>query len=116
MEKTFVVVAAILVGGLIDLGAYRLILGLSSSRLNRPLRAVCGLLIIAAMWVAVPAGAYLVCLSRASGSGGSLAAVLLFIAGFFLVVVFGERGRYLRDLRKLDEQGQQVTDPADGSL
>ncbi len=115
MPKTLTVIAAILVGGLIDLGDYWLMAHLASGRLNRPLRVLCGLLMIAVIWVVVPVGEYYASSSLASASAGYLAACLLFVAGFVMVSFFGERGRYLRDLRKLDGTGQRAANSADDS-
>lgn len=115
MAKAFTVLVVILVGGVIDLGVYRFVAYLSASGLGRRLRLLCGLLAIAVIWVVVPLGGYYACSSRGSASAGYLAAVVLFVAGFMLVTVFGERGEYSRGLRRLGAEDQQVTDPADGS-
>jgi hypothetical protein len=115
MEKTLTVLVAVLVGGLIDLGSYRFMGYLPSSRLSRPLGVLYRLLMMTVIWIGVPVGEYYACSSRASASTGYLAAFLFFTAGFMLVAFFGQRGEYLRGLRKLDEDGQQVTGPGDGS-
>jgi hypothetical protein len=101
--------------GLIDLGIYRLLVYLPPSSLSRPLRVLYGLPMLAALWIGVPVGEYYACSSRASDSTGYLAAFSFFIAGFIVVVIFGQRDEYRRGLRKLDEEDQQVTGPADGS-
>jgi hypothetical protein len=115
MEKTLTVLVAVLVGGLIDLGSYRFMVYLPPSRLSRPLRVLYGLIIIPLIWIGVPVGEYYACSSRASASAGYLAAFSFFIAGIILFGIFGQRAEYLRGLRKLDEEDQQVTGPADGS-
>jgi hypothetical protein len=115
MAKTLTVLMAVLVGGLIDLGSYRFMGYLPSSRLSRPQLVLCRLLMIAVIWIGVPLGEYYACSSRGSASAGYLAAFLFFIAGFMLVAFFGERGQYLHGLRRLDKEDQQVADPADGS-
>jgi len=102
MAKTLTVLMAVLVGGLIDLGSYRLMGYPPSSRLSPPLRVLYRLLMTTVMWIGVPVGEYYACSSRASASAGFLAAFLFFIAGFMLVAFFGQRGEYLRGLRKLD--------------
>ncbi len=114
MAEAFTVLVVILAGGVLDLGAYRFVAYLSSSRLGRPLRLLCGLLAIAVIWVVVPLGGYYACSSRGS-SAGYLAAVVLFVAGFMLVTFFGERGEYSRGLRRLGAEDQQAADPTDGS-
>lgn len=105
MAETFTVLVAIVVGGLIDLGSYRLMALLPSSRLNRPLRVVCVLLLIAVIWIGVPVAAYQ-SLYRDSIAVGSGAALVFFLAGFLLVLFFGERGQHLRGMRELDKKDQ----------
>jgi hypothetical protein len=115
MAETLWAFVAIVAGVLVDLGIYRLSLYLIPKRLSQPLRVVCALLMVGALWVGVPVGGYYVCSSQSSASAGYLAAVLLFVAGFMLVSVFGDRGRYLRDLKRLEEEDQQAAGPADGT-
>lgn len=116
MAKTFTVLAAAVVGGLIDLGSYRLMVYLPSRRLNRWLRVACGLPLIAMTWIGVPVGEYQG-LYRTSTAAGAAAAVMFFLAGFLLIGFYGQRGQYLREMRKLDkdDEDQRITRPADDS-
>ena len=86
MAKTLAVLMAVLVGGLIDLGSYRLMGYPPSSRLSPPLRVLYRLLMMTVIWIGVPVGEYYACSSRElRPRPGSLAAFLFFIAGFALV-------------------------------
>ncbi len=107
MAKTVTVVLAILAGGVIDLGVYRFSAYVPTTRLNRPLRLLYSLLMLAVFLIGVPVGEYYACSSRGSASAGYLAATVFFIAGFMLVSIFGERGRYLRGLKKLDQEDRR---------
>lgn len=116
MAHALTVVAALVVGALVDLGAYRLMVysrrqPIRSSRLRR---VTLRLAILLVLWIGVPVGEYNAC-SRAAATDRYLAAFLFFIAGFILVGVFGDRNKYLSGLRKLEQEDHAMADPADGN-
>lgn len=116
MAHTLTVVLAVVVGGLIDLGGYRLMVysrrrAIRSSRLRR---ITLRLAMLLALWIGVPVAEYYAC-SPAAASDGYLAAVVFFIAGFILTGIFGNRNEYLSGLRKLELEDHPIAGPADGN-
>ena len=105
MPGTVTVAIAVLAGGLIDVGIYRLMVysrrrAIQSVGLRR---VTLRLVLLLALWIVVPFGEYYAC-SRSSSSAGYLFGWLFVFVGFVLGGVFGNRNAYLSDLRKLDDE------------
>jgi hypothetical protein len=112
MAHALTLVLAVVIGGLIDVGGYRLLVyslrqAIRTSRLRR---ITLRMAVLLTLWIAVPAGEYSAC-SRTAASDGYLAAVLFFVAGFIVTGIFGNRNEYLKGLRKLEKEDHPAAGP-----